>query len=209
MKSKKKTLKIKTISKKKSQNLVVPILLGSLAIVGIFGYGIYRLIPKATPIGINQVSQVLVDVDNWNLNGSVTLSFLPQPTLSKNTPFQLPIKINTNGSKVAIVSLVVAYNPFKLEALSVSPAASEFSLLKETIVAPVIDKDAGTITFTYAAPTNSGGISSGDAQIAKINFKPIGVGSSDVLITRQSKVGVVGKTTNELKPVTPITLNVE
>lgn len=181
----------------KTRNLILPILLGSLTLVGISGYLIFRYISKTTPIDINVITNT----------GSVALAFSPPTTtLIKGIESTLPITINTGGSKVTAATIAITFNSAKLQVISVSPANEAGNFLTNTIVAPIIS--GNNITFVYAAPPSSGGIA-GTGTLATIHFKPLADNTTALMsFAASTEVAAIGSDTNILRVADPITLNI-
>lgn len=157
------------MAKAKKSKLPIIILL-TLLIVGLGLYG-YSVVPKSTPIAINQIS---------NSTGDVSLSLSPS-TISGtlNTESSLTLSATTGSVKLMVLTIELSYDPAKIS----TPTVVQGSFLGNTLASPKVEN--GKITFTYAATPESGG-SSGTGEVAIIKFKPTATGSSALTFTTGS-----------------------
>ncbi len=146
------------------------ILIITILIIG-FGLFGFSVIPKSTPITINEIR---------NSTGEITLALTPATiNTTLNADSSLSLTVNTNSVKLMVLAVELTYDPTVIS----TPTIIQGSFLGNILSSPKVEN--GKITFTYAATPDSGG-ATGTGEVAIIKFKPIATGVSTITFTPNS-----------------------
>lgn len=185
MKAKKSKSKSRITRTRTSKSTHSPLLkiIFVLLVISAVGYFAYSRLPKAVPIGINEVSNVS--------QATVTLSL---PSTVKATPgseSSIDLTIDTGNAKISAVQVELNYDP----ALISTPTLSQGDFLTEKLGTPKV-KD-GVISFVYVIPLGSEG-KSGTGKLATLKFKALKDGGT-IAFSKNTMVASIGSSTNALK----------
>lgn len=149
--------------------------------------------PRPVKVDINMVGDVA---------GSVTLALTPPAVaLTPNTESTLTLTIDTTTSHVTGATIEIIYEPTKIG----TPVVTLGDFLPN-VLAPV-KMENGRLSFTLAAPPDSGGII-GSGTLAKIKIKPPIAGTSSLTFGEMNGVFALGNQSNQIKLASDTTITV-
>jgi len=171
---------------KVTQKLVIGIILiGSLVYTGL------KLLPKATPVGINEVSLAP--------SGTTTLSLPSTLDVKLNQPTSADISIDTGSSTVTAVQVELLYDPTAISQISV--VQGDFLGFK--LSSPKIEN--GKITFAYSVKIEDKS-KSGKGVLATIKFTPIKA-QSQISFGKETMAASINSPNNVLKSAIGTTIS--
>jgi len=162
------------------------------------------LLVLVIPISITAVLNQVRIRSNASINPSGTVTFtIPTPPapLTINTSYPLPVTIDTGSSKVTGASVELLYDPAKIQINSVTQG----DFLTNVLANPKIEN--GKITFTFAAPPESGG-KQDSGTLATIELKPLVIGKAHIFFSNNSLAAAIGFSDNVLKTAEPVALTI-
>lgn len=184
IKKRKSQLKHARPSHKSSRNYK-PLILGVLALSAVVYFAISRL-PKAVPIGINEVTSI---------PATVTLSLPATVTAAHGSESSVDIMINTGGAKVTAVQAELTYDAANIS----TPTIVQGDFLTDKLGTPKV-KD-GLISFVYIVPVQSQDGKSGEGKLATLRFKAKNT-NSQISFTSKTMVAAIGGNANVLQSAT-------
>jgi len=120
---------------------------------------------------VNKSVSVTVGQPSSTPNASMSLTPASQST-SVNGNFTTEVRLNTGGQQVTAVSAYLTFDNVKLQAVSIDPVGSAFSIAAEEL----ISGNTIRITRGQAVP----GVTGSNVLVAKVNFKALSSGTAPV-----------------------------
>ena len=128
-------------------------------------------------------AQSNLSIDARTLTKTADVFFSPRSaTFTEGSTFEVPVLINTNGSSINSMELIVQFDPKKV--VVVNPSGGK-SIIGIWVEPPSFDNTRGTIKFIGIVP---GGITADSGLVATITFRAQSTGETALSFSSNSQV---------------------